>query len=46
MHFVISGKDVPVALRYTAVFAKDNGRWQMVALQTARAPLTKTGETK
>jgi uncharacterized protein (TIGR02246 family) len=46
MHFVIGGKETPVALRYTAVFAKDDGRWQMVALQTARAPLTKTSETK
>ncbi len=38
MHFVINEKDVYMALRYTAVFAKHDGRWQLVALQTARAP--------
>jgi len=38
MRFTVSGKDVPLALRYTAVFAKQEGRWQMAALQTARAP--------
>jgi len=38
MHFEINEKDVYMALRYTAVFAKHDGRWQLVALQTARAP--------
>ena len=36
MKFVISGRDVNTAMRYTAVFVKQNGRWQIVALQTAR----------
>jgi ketosteroid isomerase-like protein len=36
MQFNISGKDVNTAMRYTAVFVKQNGRWQIVALQTAR----------
>ncbi|MBX3243729.1 MAG: nuclear transport factor 2 family protein [Acidobacteria bacterium] len=36
MQFVISEKETPVAMRYTAVFVKRDGRWQMVALQTAR----------
>ena len=36
MQFVISEKETLVALRYTAVFVKRDGRWQMVALQTAR----------
>ncbi len=33
---VIAGKETPVALRYTAVLVKQDNRWQMVALQTAR----------
>jgi len=37
MHFVINGKDVHTAFRYTAVFVKQDGRWQLVALQTALA---------
>jgi len=39
MTFVMVGKENVVALRYTSVFAKLDGRWQMVALQTARAAL-------
>lgn len=41
MHFVIAGRDVHTALRYTAVFVKKQDRWQMAALQTARAPQPK-----
>ncbi|MDQ3219373.1 MAG: nuclear transport factor 2 family protein [Acidobacteriota bacterium] len=37
MHFVINEKDVHTAFRYTAVFVKQDGRWQLVALQTVRA---------
>ena len=37
MHFVIREKDVHSAFRYTAVFVKEDGRWQIYALQTARA---------
>ncbi len=37
MQFVINEKETPVAMRYTAVFVKRDGRWQMTALQTARA---------
>lgn len=36
MKFVISGKDVGSNFRYTAVFVRQDGRWQIVALQTAR----------
>lgn len=36
MLFVISEKTASSSLRYTAVFVKQNGRWQIVALQTAR----------
>lgn len=42
MHFVISEKDVYTDFRYTAVFVKQDGRWQLAALQTARAPQPKT----
>jgi uncharacterized protein (TIGR02246 family) len=38
MHFVISEKNAYSNFRYTAVFVKQDGRWQIVALQTARAP--------
>ncbi len=38
MGFNVKGKEVKVELLYTAVFVKEVGRWQMVALQTARAP--------
>ncbi len=38
MHLVNAGKDVKTAFRYTAVFVKLEGRWQLVALQTARPP--------
>lgn len=37
MQFIINEKETPVAMRYTAIFVKRDGRWQMVALQTARA---------
>lgn len=40
MKFVSSGNESNVALRYTAVFVKRNGVWQIVALQTARVPAT------
>lgn len=40
MRFVASGKESQVAMRYTAVFVKRDGRWQIVALQTARVPQT------
>ena len=36
MHFVINEKDVHTAFRYTAVFVKQDGRWQLAALHTAR----------
>jgi len=36
MQFVIVGKETPVVMRYTAVFAKQDNRWQMTALQTSR----------
>jgi ketosteroid isomerase-like protein len=36
MDFVANEKDSSIALRYTAVFVKRDGRWQIVALQTAR----------
>ncbi|MBK9155855.1 MAG: nuclear transport factor 2 family protein [Chloracidobacterium sp.] len=38
MKFVSNGTESSFALRYTAVFVKRDGRWQIVALQTARAP--------
>ncbi|MGD9589970.1 MAG: nuclear transport factor 2 family protein [Pyrinomonadaceae bacterium] len=38
MKFVSNGTKSSFALRYTAVFVKRDGRWQIVALQTARAP--------
>ena len=38
MQFSVSGKPAQTAFRYTAVFVKQSGRWQIVALQTARAP--------
>ncbi len=36
MHFVIKGKDVYEAHRYTAVFVKADGSWKLRALQTAK----------
>jgi ketosteroid isomerase-like protein len=42
MQFVISGKDISAAFRYTVVFVKQEGRWQMVVLQTTRLPAIKT----
>jgi len=38
MQFVLKAKDTAVALRYTAVFVKRDGRWQLVALQSASVP--------
>ncbi|HMQ02497.1 MAG TPA: nuclear transport factor 2 family protein [Pyrinomonadaceae bacterium] len=40
MKFVSNGAESNIAMRYTAVFVKRDGRWQIVALQTARAPQT------
>ncbi len=36
MHFLINGKDVHEAYRYTAVFVKYDGKWKLRALQTAK----------
>ena len=36
MQYVSSGKESSFGMRYTAVFARKDGRWQIVALQTAR----------
>jgi ketosteroid isomerase-like protein len=38
MLFNVGGRDTAVSMRYTAVFVKREGRWQIVALQTARLP--------
>ena len=38
MRFIIGEKTTEAAFRYTAVFLKKDGRWQIIALQTARAP--------
>jgi ketosteroid isomerase-like protein len=38
MVFNIGGRDTAMSMRYTAVFVKRDGRWQIVALQTARLP--------
>jgi uncharacterized protein (TIGR02246 family) len=38
MDFIANEKGSSVSLRYTAVFVKRDERWQIVALQTARAP--------
>jgi ketosteroid isomerase-like protein len=38
MLFNIGGRDTAMSMRYTAVFVKRDGRWQIVALQTARLP--------
>lgn len=42
MVFVVSEKTATNAFRYTAVFVKQKGRWQIVALQTARIASPKT----
>jgi len=42
MTFVVSEKTATNAFRYTAVFVKQKGRWQIVALQTARIAQPKT----
>ena len=36
MVFEIGGKQTPMAMRYTSVWEKRKGRWQIVVLQTAR----------
>jgi len=36
MKFVIGDKESQTAFRYTAVFVKKDGRWQLAALHTAR----------
>jgi uncharacterized protein (TIGR02246 family) len=36
MKFLIGEKESQAVFRYTAVFVKSDGRWQIVALQTAR----------
>ncbi len=38
MNFVVGDKESSSSFRYTAVFIKKDGRWQIIALQTARAP--------
>jgi uncharacterized protein (TIGR02246 family) len=38
MVFNIGGKESAMSMRYTAVFVKKDGRWQIVALQSARVP--------
>lgn len=38
MKFVVNEKESSQAFRYTAVFAKENGRWRLAALQSAYAP--------
>ena len=44
MDYVAGGKDSSLAMRYTAVFVKKDGRWQIVALQTGRAPQGKAAK--
>ncbi|MFZ1701144.1 MAG: nuclear transport factor 2 family protein [Pyrinomonadaceae bacterium] len=36
MVFRTNGRDTPIAMRYTSVWEKRNGRWQLTVLQTAR----------
>lgn len=36
MVFEITGKQTPMAMRYTSVWEKRKGNWQIVVLQTAR----------
>lgn len=36
MVFEIGGKQTPMAMRYTSVWEKRGGRWQILVLQTAR----------
>lgn len=42
MVFEIGGKQSPMAMRYTSVWEKRNGRWQIVVLQTARVAIPKS----
>ncbi len=42
MVFEIGGTQTPMAMRYTSVWEKRKGRWQIVVLQTARIPASKT----
>ncbi len=46
MLFIISEKTASSTFRFTAVFVKQGGRWQIVALQTARvaAPASKAAK--
>lgn len=39
MKLISSGKESVFGLLYTAVFVRRDGKWRIVALQTARAPL-------
>ena len=41
MVFNVGGKDSAMLMRYTAVFVKRDGRWQIVTLQTGRLPAPK-----
>ncbi len=36
LNFIVQDKPQPFAMRYTAVFVKREGRWQIVALQSGR----------
>lgn len=42
MTFEITGKQSSMAMRYTSVWEKRKGNWQIVVLQTARIALPKT----
>ncbi len=42
MVFEIGGKQTPMAMRYTSVWEKRKGNWQIVVLQTARIAPPKT----
>lgn len=42
MIFEMDGKQTPMAMRYTSVWEKRKGNWQIVVLQTARVPPPKT----
>lgn len=42
MIFEMGGKQTPMAMRYTSVWEKRKGNWQIVVLQTARVAPPKT----
>jgi len=42
MVFEITGNQSPIAMRYTSVWEKRKGNWQIVVLQTARVAQPKT----